>query len=126
MLESIRELIKENINVKVISHKTCFPYQGPKYRLRDYALEWMRSQGFFSPSGFNLNEESIFFKSTKNEKVDCIVEQKCDYFIDDLPEILNLVNQNIIKFLYSPKNDYHNGNYIILDKWENLIEMLKI
>ena len=124
MLKSIRELIKENIKVIVISHKTCYPYQGPKYRLRDYALEWMRSQEFFSPSGFNLNEESIFFKSTKNEKVDCIVEQKCDYFIDDLIEILQMIPSNIKRIHYCPKGACSEKKFKKLINWHDLNNIL--
>ena len=48
MLETIREIIKKNNKVLIISHKTCHPYKGPKYKLREHALEWMRSQDFFS------------------------------------------------------------------------------
>lgn len=69
----------------IISHKTRFPYAGPKYDLHAAAREWLENSGF---AGFPIPPERIFFRERKEEKIACIRERACTHFIDDLPEIL--------------------------------------
>ena len=53
--------------------------------------------------GWNRNQ--VFFELTKEEKIQRIVTENCTHFIDDLPEILDLLPKEITGILFSPKND---------------------
>jgi hypothetical protein len=66
----------------LISHKTKYPYLGPKYDLHASARKWLEKQPFFSFFS------DLFFELTLQNKLSRIETQKCDFFIDDLPEVL--------------------------------------
>ncbi|MDP1809595.1 MAG: hypothetical protein Q8L35_08680 [Actinomycetota bacterium] len=73
--------------VNIISHKTEFAgYDETKTNLRVAALEWMAANGFFESSGLGLTREEVFFNSSRSEKIECIKQLGCTYFIDDLEE----------------------------------------
>ena len=120
----IKELINLGWNVFIISHKSLYPYKGPKYDLHKSAMLWLEKNKFFESDYVGISRDKVFFNITKEEKIKKIDTLGCDYFIDDLPEILKLINKNTKKILYNPENNYKNSDYIILDKWENLIKIL--
>lgn len=77
----------EGLNVSIISHKTRYPYTGPRYDLHRAAYEWVSIH--LEDGGRPLVEpEAVFFELTKEEKIARIGAVGCDYYIDDLPEIL--------------------------------------
>ncbi len=77
------------IETWIVSHKTTHANYDPLYRpLRHCAIEWLRRQNFFSPSGLNLPPERVVFCSTLDEKIARITELNFSVFIDDLPEVL--------------------------------------
>lgn len=122
----IKKLIHIGFDVNIVSHKSLFPYRGPKYNLHKSAMLWLEKNNFFDDGKVGLKKNNVYFNLTKEEKINKINNIGCDYFIDDLPEILNLINKNTIKILYSTENNYKNSKYIILNKWDNLIKILKI
>ncbi|MBM4442376.1 MAG: hypothetical protein FJ027_18325 [Candidatus Rokubacteria bacterium] len=70
----------------VVSHKTARSSVDPAIDLRAAAARWMVDQGFFSPDGFGLREEDVFFESTRAAKVARVAALGCTHFIDDLEE----------------------------------------
>jgi hypothetical protein len=54
--------------------------------LREEALKWMNTQGFFSELG--ISKDRVFFESTKEKKIKKIQDLNCSHYIDDLIEIL--------------------------------------
>ena len=122
----IKELINLGWNVFIISHKSLYPYKGPKYDLHKSAMLWLDKNKFFEDDNVGISRDKVYFNVTKEEKINKIDTLGCDYFIDDLPEILSLINKNTIKILYNPENNYKYDEYIILNKWKNLIKILKI
>lgn len=110
-IETIKKFIKNNIEVFIISHKTKYPYAGEKYNLHNAARDWLNYYSFFQSSGAGLNKNKVFFNLTKEEKIKKIHEVGCDFFIDDLPEILDLLDENISKILYNPKLFRHKVLY---------------
>jgi hypothetical protein len=76
------------VPVRIISHKTRRPYQGPDYDLHQAARDWLEFQGFFDPAGIGLAPEQVFFELTKEGKLERIARAGCTHFIDDLPELL--------------------------------------
>ena len=123
---AIKELINIGFDVSVISHKSRYPYSGPKYDLHKSAISWLEKNNFFEKEKVGLSRNKIYFNLTKEDKINKIDTIGCDYFIDDLPEILKLINKNTKKILYNPENNYKNNDLIILNKWENLTKILKI
>ena len=78
---------KTGIPVFIVSHKT--PYASmdeDKINLREAAMTWMRENQFFKENGLGLTKESIFFESTRQEKIRRIEQLQCSHFIDDLEE----------------------------------------
>ena len=86
--EFFRECRMRGLPVKIISHKTRFPYAGTKHDLHAAAMIWLAKQGFFAADGIGLSTESVFFEASKPEKLARIAALGCSVFIDDLPEFL--------------------------------------
>ncbi|MBC8182545.1 aminoglycoside phosphotransferase family protein [candidate division KSB1 bacterium] len=82
----------QNHNVFIISHKTEYGHFDPeKILLRQEALKWMEAKRFFDQEYFGICKENVFFADTRIEKVNKIALLKCDWFIDDLPEVFTEV-----------------------------------
>ena len=88
----------------IVSHKTKYPYNGPKYNLHESATRWLKKNNFFDPLGLKFNRNDVFFEISKSNKIHRIHELKCTHFIDDLPEILDMIDSNCSKILYNPFN----------------------
>lgn len=89
----------KGITLTIISHKTPYPYLGPKYPLHQAAKNWLHQRGFSSIPAF--------FEVTLEKKLDRIGTQQCDYFIDDLPELLQepAFPSHVKKILFDPTNN---------------------
>lgn len=75
--------------IVIVSHKTEFGHYDPdRINLREAALAWMRAQGFFDPDGLGVAPDKVRFTATRGEKLALIRELAVDFFIDDLPEVL--------------------------------------
>jgi hypothetical protein len=73
----------------IVSHKTEHGHFDPdKVNLRGAALQWMEGQGFFTDEGFSIVRDHVHFASTRSEKLNRIANLNCDFFIDDLEEVL--------------------------------------
>ena len=69
----------------IISHKTKYPFIGPKYDLHQAAKSWIEIN--IEPSNSKLNKKiEAYFELTKEKKIDRIASLNCDIFIDDLPD----------------------------------------
>ena len=124
MTNSLIKLKREGIDIVIISHKTKYPYKGPKYNLREYALNWLKEIGFFSDDFLSFNKDDIHFESTKEFKAAKIKELGCTHFIDDLPEILNLLPDNISKILFNSELYNQSNKYKVLTHWDNLLDFI--
>lgn len=76
------------IELIIVSHKTRHPYIGPPYDLHAIARQWIRRHLIVAGQTL-VDDDRAFFELTKEAKVERIAHCACDYFIDDLPEILN-------------------------------------
>lgn len=85
----------------IVSHKTKYPFKGPKWDLHEPARAWIKSN-------INVKEEHIFLEPTKESKLNRIADLKCDIFIDDLPEILtdSLFPSSTAPILFDPDGSY--------------------
>jgi FMN phosphatase YigB (HAD superfamily) len=82
-IDFLRWAAAGEIEVCIVSHKTRYPFIGPRHDLHEAARRWVERHlaGMVNPA-------SVFFELTKEEKIGRIDAMDCDYYIDDLPEIL--------------------------------------
>jgi len=112
MLATLQEFANAGLPIRLISHKTPTPYQGPAYDLHQAARQWLTAQGFFSPMGLNWTPDQVFFEVTKQAKVDRLVALGCSHYIDDLPEILEMLPATVQPILFAP-----GGAVAVPDGW---------
>lgn len=91
--------------VCVVSHKTRYPYRGPKYDLHQVARAWLKEH--------IPNLRQIFFEETKKEKIIRIANFGCDVFVDDLPDILGhpYLPSRVQKILFDPNEQHVHAVY---------------
>jgi len=112
-------------DVIIVSHKTKFPYAGKKYDLHESAIHWLVKENFIdSPAQL---QQSLFFENTKEAKLNRINQLKCDWFIDDLPEFLNLADfsPTITRCLFDPyKNHESYDTGPMYGRWSEISEKI--
>ena len=75
--------------------------------------------------GLNLKENQIYFEITKEEKIDRIMANGCTHYVDDLPEILEMIPNGIKKILFSPNHSQNfNDNWTVINAWNELPAIL--
>jgi len=114
---------QQDISLYIISHKTRYPYIGPEYDLHKAAYNWLNFQGFSDSGKTEFSDKNIFFELTKSDKMKRILEMKCNYFIDDLPEFL--CEKNFPSFtnriLFDPNNrHYDSSDYQRMTSWKDI------
>lgn len=87
VIEFFRWARAARVPVCIISHKTLHPFIGPKYDLHQAARGWIETH-LVDDQGALVAPEWVFFELTKETKWSRIGATGCDWFIDDLPEIL--------------------------------------
>lgn len=87
-IDAIRKLKEAGIVIRIISHKTKFPFKGPRYDLHEAARGFLAMKGIAGSEAALLEPKDVFFELTIEEKLRRIASESCSVFIDDLPEIL--------------------------------------
>ena len=127
-LTSLDHLASENWDVSIVSHKTQYPYLGEKYDLHAISRLWVE-QKILSQSTASLTQSKIHFEITKEAKIQRIRDIECDYFIDDLPEILlhDDFPESVKKILFDP-GEHHpqSSKYTVMRDWRELNNLLGI
>ncbi len=116
----LAKLRKKGLDMKIISHKTKNPYKGPAYDLHEWALHWMKEQGFFEKNLLDFKHDEIFFEKTKEEKKNRIINCGCTHYIDDLPEILETLPSTISRIHYCPDGNSEWTGGPVITKWQEL------
>ncbi|MCZ6679500.1 MAG: haloacid dehalogenase-like hydrolase [Candidatus Poribacteria bacterium] len=98
----------ERISACIISHKTRYPYRGPRYDLHRCARDWLKHHGFYDQNRIGLSSDQIYFEPTRRDKHSRIAEVGCSHFIDDLPEFLTALEfpSDVVLLLFDP-GQYH-------------------
>ena len=122
VINALTEIKKKGIDMAIISHKTRRPYKGPAYDLHKGALDWLNKHNFFSESGVNMLQKDVYFENTKEQKLKKIKELGCDYFVDDLKEIVMAIEEPTKAILYA--RGLHQEVETMTD-WKELIELIK-
>lgn len=100
VVSTLRDLEQAGYQFVVISHRTRFPYLGERYDLHQFANDWLQAH---LPRVLS----SVAFHETKSDKILDIGRVGCDYFLDDLPEILSdsQFPQSTRGILFSPMGE---------------------
>jgi hypothetical protein len=87
-VEFVHAAREANAELIIVSHKTRHPFLGPQYDLHAAAGGWIAAALRDRDARRLFTEDRVFFELTKEAKIARIAACACDYFIDDLPEIL--------------------------------------
>lgn len=102
MQATLQALKAKQIPMCIVSHKTRTPYLGEPWDLHAAAQGWLRQQGFFDAHGLGWSEDQVFFELTKEAKVARILALGCTHYVDDLPEILEMLPASVERILFDP------------------------
>lgn len=110
-IEFIRAARRFGNEVFIVSHKTRYPFLGPSYDLHDAAAKWIDVELTDGASSL-VAVDHVFFEPTKEEKIARIGACDCDYFVDDLPEILQMQGfaTRTKKLLFDPQDLHRTVN----------------
>lgn len=114
-----------SIRMYIISHKTKYPALGPQYDLRAAARKWLGKSGLVP--GFGLSMDDCYFVDSLADKLLKIAECRCDYFIDDLVEVLDNEDfpTGVRGILYSPGADPdHSLDITGCHSWDSIHEFI--
>ncbi len=104
-LEVINTLMHAGVQVCLVSHKTRTPYLGEAHDLHAAATAWLDQHNFFSDDGMNWASDQVFFETTKEMKIARILGQGCTHFLDDLPEILSMLPDEVDRIQFAPDQE---------------------
>jgi hypothetical protein len=119
-VEFIRHCLDARVTVKVISHKTNYPYLGPRYDLHAAARDFLKSQGLLDDGVVGLSPDNVFFETELAAKLERIAEQGCTHYLDDLPEVLAHSDfpKNVRRFLFDPSGAHANAaGHVRVTSW---------
>ena len=89
-------------------------------------LKWMEKNCFFDPKVYGIKKEEVFFADTREEKVKKIARLKCDWFIDDLPEVFEEKHfpDSAYKILFGSYKPESFQDRIVLNSWRKISEKI--
>jgi hypothetical protein len=122
VLEFFRRAVRRGLPVCIISHKTRYPFLGPRYDLHQAALDWLAGNGFFSDE-IGLSRGQVFLEEKKQDKLLRIRALECTHFIDDLPELLGDPNfpAPVLRWLFDPEEAHSTfTEYRRFRSWDQL------
>jgi hypothetical protein len=99
---------RKNIPLNIVSHKTKYPFRGPRYNLQGAAQSFLQRNGFHDQDSAGFDREDVFFELTRENKMKRIGQLKCTHFIDDLPEFLSerKFPKNVHRILFDPHGEH--------------------
>jgi hypothetical protein len=115
------ECQKKNIPVCIVSHKTQYPIISEgreKHDMHAWAKKWLEENGFYD----FVEEKNVFFELTKENKLARINSLKCNFFVDDLPEFLEMpgFDTHVNKILFDPESQYSPQGIETAKTWQEV------
>lgn len=121
-LDFLKSAQQLGLEIKIVSHKTKYPFVGPRVDLQACAEKWLHDKlpyDIFRP----VLSKNLFFEETKDSKVKRILELKCESFVDDLAEILEALPTNIARIHFRGSSE--NGKFVKVSSWTELIDLIQ-
>jgi hypothetical protein len=125
MLAALKWLAQREVATCIVSHKTRTPYLGEAWDLHAAARSWLEQQGFHDAAGLGWPRDRVFFELSREAKIARILSQHCTHYVDDLPEILDLLPDHIEKIYFAP-NDAGGARpeWRLMRTWQELPTLL--
>lgn len=110
--------------IKIISHKTKFGhFDDEKNLLREIALEFLKNNKIIDCESILVND--VFFLNTRKEKIEKIVSEKVEIFIDDLIEVIyDLKKFSQIKTIHFDENYRGLNSEEIKSDWQQIDNLI--
>lgn len=128
VIETLQCARDSGLRIVIVSHKTQYPFLGPKYDLHEAARAFIE-HALHDERGALVSPDNINFRETKEEKIARIAEIGCDVYLDDLPEILLAPTfpSTTQRFLFDPDQSHgrEDGIYPV-QSWAQFREHLGI
>jgi hypothetical protein len=108
-VEGFFKFCKESkIPVRIISHKTRYPFIGKRHDLHQAASRWLETRGFLAPGTVGIAKDNVYFELTKEAKMQRIQASGCTHFIDDLPDFLLHPGfpKGVVRWLFDPSGSH--------------------
>ena len=120
VIDFIRRAKAAGHEITIVSHKTRYPFIGPRYDLHAAARGWIERHLLWDGEQL-LPRQNIFFELTKEEKLARIAACGCEAFIDDLPEILLAADfpSGAARWLFDPEGHHPDAASGSLRKFRN-------
>lgn len=112
-VEGFFKFCKESkIPVRIISHKTRYPFIGKRHDLHQAASRWLETRGFLAPGTVGIAKDNVYFELTKEAKMQRIQASGCTHFIDDLPDFLLHPGfpTGVVRWLFDPSGRHQRMN----------------
>lgn len=111
----------KGIELFIVSHKTRYPFLGPRYDLHEAARKWIERL-LRDEHGPFVEPPNVFFELTKEEKCARLGTLGCTWFVDDLPEILAAPGfpKNVVPLLFDPDGHHPESPFASIRSWVDL------
>ena len=102
-----------------ISHKTKFPILGPRIELRAPIYDFMKKKHLLHP---HIKGATIQFHDSQDEKIQAVKSLNLDFFIDDLVEIVDILQNDCapLHFMCTCNKKNHLG----FKDWANIDQFI--
>jgi hypothetical protein len=111
----------------IISHKTEYGHYDPdRLNLRQAARDWMAACRLLDGE-YGISATSVFFESTRAEKLARIGALSCTHFIDDLEEVLSDPGfpPKTTRILFSGQEEARlDAPYVVCASWSEIEEQV--
>lgn len=120
-------VLGRGFEVKIMSHKTTYPFAGPRRNLREFALLNLRRLGVLNEIAHVLPEvEVVNFFETKEEKIRAVNSLGFDFFFDDLFEVAQLVRARVCSFhMFCNVGHDLQGDISCSKDWDSALRTMK-
>jgi hypothetical protein len=125
MLAALKQLAGSDVPMRIVSHKTRTPYLGEPVDLHAAARSWLARQGFHDSPGLGWTHDQVFFELTKQAKAERILALGCTHYVDDLPEILDMLPDTVEKIYFAPNDaSAARPEWLVMRSWHELPGLL--
>jgi hypothetical protein len=113
VLDCVRRARSRGVRFCIVSHRTRHPVLGPPHDLHGAAFAWLDANGFFDEARTGLERRDVYLELSREDKLARIAALGCDYFVDDLPELVTDPDfpAHVHAILFDPNDQYgvHGG-----------------
>jgi transketolase len=107
VLAFLRWARTHGVRVSIISHRTRHPFLGPAHDLHAAAHRWIADHLIDGDEPL-IAPEAVFFEVTRDDKIRRIADVAPDFFMDDLPEVLEAADfpAGTARVLFDPEGHH--------------------